>query len=135
MKFIGEILGLIALAGVGGSIFNYCIKLFAKYLRVNNITNTTITSISKLLLEIFVKRHRLWGMMAFTGMLSHAILQYLVYGVVWSGLLAAVVLLTQCVIGYSIAKHPSAKALKAHRILAIIMFITLAIHWIHIEFF
>lgn len=127
----GPLLGWMLVIMVCGSILNYCVKFIAKKYGRKINKNPVGKSIFKVFKIVFIRYHRVFGFISLLLLLSHFLIQFSIYGLNLTGALAATVLLSQIFLGiYIYVKKKTSKdpAFIAHRIIAILLILAIALH-------
>lgn len=112
----GALLGWLLVITISGSLMNYCVIFVAKRYMRNIHKNSTATSVFKFFRIIFVRGHRVFGLIAILLLLTHFLIQFSTYGLNLTGGLAASTLIIQFILGvyYWCKKEDNEKSLVYH---------------------
>lgn len=128
---LGGLFGWLMVAAFTGTILNYCIKFVNKRWGKKISSNPTGKKIMKLLMTIFVRNHKYFGMAMVVFLLLHFVIQFSDGGINWTGGIAAALVLLQAGLGiYANVKKRPRKGLwfLAHRLVAVLMVAGIAFH-------
>ncbi|MDY6065789.1 MAG: hypothetical protein SPI59_05610 [Finegoldia sp.] len=130
----GKILGFFTLASFAAAIMNYIVKYFLKNYREKIKASEGLNKFFDFCINLFVKKHKMWGAFAVIGALSHGLLQYSKFGRLnVPGAIAVGLMLIQGILGFSMTKVDAdkRKTLKTfHRIVPVLMLIPIIYHLI-----
>lgn len=127
----GALLGWLLVITISGSLMNYCVKFVAKRYMRNINKNSTATSVFKFFRIIFVRGHRVFGLIAILLLLTHFLIQFSTYGLNLTGGLAASTLIIQFILGVYIGVKK--KTMKSpwfitHRLIALLLIFAISLH-------
>ena len=128
---LGEFFGWLLVIAFGGSIMNYCLKFINKRFGKSISENSYGKKIMKLLMTIFVRNHKYFGFATIVFLITHAIIQFSQYGINTTGLIVAVIMICEVLLGiYANIKKKPRKGiwLSTHRIISILLIIGIAVH-------
>lgn len=133
LEELGELFGWLIIFGFVGTILNYCLKYVNK--RFGKKINAKLMGkkIMKIMMTVFVRNHRFFGLATALFLLAHFVIQYIQYGINVTGLIAAVILILQVLLGiYANVKKKPRKGLWfiTHRIIAVLIIFGVAVHLI-----
>lgn len=129
----GELFGWLLVFAFTGTILNYCMKIVNKRLSKKISSNPVGKKTMKILMTIFVRNHKYFGLATVVLLLAHFIAQFTKFGINVTGCIAAVLLLLQVWLGIyaNIKKKPRKGAwFIAHRVIAVLLILGIAIHLI-----
>lgn len=129
----GELYGWLLVFAFTGTILNYCIKIMNKRFSKKISSNPVGKKTMKILMTIFVRNHKYFGLATVVLLLAHFIAQFTKFGINVTGCIAAVLLLLQVWLGIyaNIKKKPRKGAwFIAHRVIAVLLILGIAIHLI-----
>lgn len=124
LEKLGGLLGWLLVFAFVGTILNYFIKIVNK--RYNK-------KLMKLLMTVFVRNHKYFGLAAVVLLLAHFVIQFNRFGINGTGCIAAVILIIQVLLGaYATIKKRPRKGVWfiAHRVIAVLIIIGIAVHLI-----
>lgn len=132
-KELGGLLGWLLIITIAGTILNYCLKLvnrhFGKKISASPIGKRTL----KVLMTIFVRNHRYFGVAAVVLLMIHFSLQFFRYGLNVTGFIAALLLISQVSVGiYAISKKKPRRGawFFVHRVISAVLVLSIALHLI-----
>lgn len=128
---LGGFLGWITVILFAGTIANYILKFSNKRWGKRISASSTGKRLFTFLMKVFIKNHRFFGIGAFIALLLHFIIQFLQFGFSISGVIAAVLLILQVVLGiYAFIKRKPRRGawFIAHRSIAILLILGVALH-------
>ncbi len=130
MGELGEFFGGVILFFYALTIVNFVLKFGLKHAKVYLQKNKNIYDIYLKLTRFFFRYHRFFGYATIGSILIHFLLVFFTEGIKISGIIAALFMLAQVLLGlYGQYKKPRTKSwLWSHRILAIGIFIAIIIH-------
>ncbi len=137
-KSLGKEMGTITLILLVISALDYFVKIYhQRWKRVckQYAENRYFMLLDEWLMKIVVRYHKWWGIAGIAAVLLHTGLLMGRFGLVLSGLVPAVLMLLQGIIGYQIGKHYDKKLLTIHRTIAILLAISIGIHLIDAKFY
>lgn len=129
----GELFGWLLVFAFTGTILNYCMKIVNKRLSKKISAFPVGKKIMKVLMTIFVRNHKYFGLATVVLLLAHFIAQFSKFGINVTGSIAAVLLLLQVWLGIyaNIKKMPRKGTwFIAHRVIAVLLILGIAIHLI-----
>lgn len=130
---LGKLLGLITLFAFGATIMNFVVKYINKNYRETIKNNKNLSAIFPYAIDIFVKKHKLWGTIAVVGVIAHATIQFMNFGLNISGAVAAMFMILQFILGVFVASASNDKRkfyLSIHRIVPLILCVAVVMHLI-----
>lgn len=133
LKEFGELLGWLIIISYVGTILNFIIKFTNKRWGKSISANVTGKKIIGILMKIFVRNHKYFGLAAATFLILHFLIQFSTYGINFTGGLAAGLLLLQVVLGgYATLKKKPRKGVWfiLHRVIALLLIAGVALHLI-----
>jgi len=128
---LGNFLGWLTIALFAGTIANYVVKFINKKYGKQIAASSTGKKIITFLMKVFVKNHRYFGIGAFAALFLHFIIQYLKFGFSISGIIAAVLLILQVLLGiYAFMNKKPRRGMWfiAHRSIAVLLILGMAFH-------
>lgn len=128
---LGNFLGWLTIFLFAGTIANYIVKFINKKWGKQIATSPTGKKSMTLLLKVFTKNHRYFGIAAFAALLFHFVIQFFRFGFSISGFIAAVLLILQVILGIyaSINKKKRKGAwFIAHRSIAVLLILGIMLH-------
>lgn len=107
-------------------VFKMINKAFAKLLRKNE----KVYNVYKKIMLFFTKGHRIFGFLTFIAVITHFIIQFNNSGLSITGLIAALVMMLQVLLGiYGVkAKNKWKYWILLHRLIAVIIIVAIIIH-------
>lgn len=131
MYKLGNFLGWLTIILFAGTVANYVVKFISKKWGRKISASPAGKKTMSILMMLFVKNHRYFGFGAFLALLFHFILQFINFGLSISGMIAAVLLIVQVILGvYAAYKKKPRKGtwFLAHRTIAVLLILGLAFH-------
>ena len=128
---LGGFLGWLTTIFFAGTLANYIVKLINKKWGKKISASPAGKKSLALLMRVFVKNHRYFGIGAFIALFLHFALQVWTFGVSISGVVAAALLVLQTALGiYAFIKKKPRKGIwfHAHRSIAILLIAGIALH-------
>ena len=128
---LGGFFGWLLVIAFGGTIMNYCLKFVNKRYGRSISENPYGKKIMKLLMTIFVRNHKYFGFATIVFLITHVIIQFSKFGINFTGLIAAVILISEVLLGiYANLKKKPRKGIWfiTHRIFSILLIIGIAVH-------
>lgn len=130
---LGGLLGWILVIAIVGTLFNYCLKFVNRHFGKKISAYPFGKKIMKVLLTIFVRNHKYFGIAAVVILLSHFVIQFLTFGLNVAGGIAAAILIFQAGLGiYAVIKKKPRRGawFIAHRVFATLLILSIALHLI-----
>jgi len=127
----GSLVGWLIIIFFALTLANYVIKFIYRKWGKKITASPTGKKILTLLMKVLVKNHKYFGIGAFISLFIHFILQILWFGLSVSGVISAVLLIAQVVLGVnaSLKKMPrKGPWFVAHRSIAILLVLGIAFH-------
>lgn len=133
MKELGELLGWVIAISYAGTMLNYILKFVNKRYskKISGIKNGKETM--KLLMKIFVQKHRYWGIVAIVALLMHFAVQFMSFGINVTGSIAALLMIIQIAVGIYgayVNKKRAGSWFMMHRAISVMLVLTIAVHLI-----
>jgi predicted heme/steroid binding protein len=131
MDELGGLFGWLLVALFGAAILNFFVKWFNKKYGKNLKEGSFGKKALQLLMKVFVRKHKLFGILAAGLLLGHFALQFLRSGLSLSGGLAASLLILQVALGiYAAAAHRPRKGpwFVTHRLIAVLLILAIGYH-------
>lgn len=131
MYKLGNLMGWLTILLFAGTIANYVVKFISKKCGRQISASPAGQKTMRILMKVFVKNHRYFGFGSFIALLLHLILQLLNFGFSISGIIAAVLLIVQVILGIyaTLKKKPRRGAwFITHRTIAVLLILGLAFH-------
>lgn len=130
LEDLGEFLGAVVVFFYGLTILNYVVKFgHRKYRSLINKRKSFASNYMKIM-RFIVKNHRYFGLLSVVFVLMHFSIQYMTHGLSVTGLIAALLMIMQVVLGvYGHRVKKKGKTwLTIHRSVALLLLIAIAIH-------
>lgn len=130
---LGGLFGWLLVIAFGGTILNYCLKFVNKKWGKMISGNENGKKVMKLLMTIFVKNHKYFGFFTVVLLLAHFYLQFTISGINWTGVVAALLMVLQVILGIyaNVRKRPRKGAwFVMHRTIAVLIIAAIAYHLI-----
>ncbi|HCL01146.1 MAG TPA: hypothetical protein DHW61_01815 [Lachnoclostridium phytofermentans] len=130
---LGGLFGWLLVFTFTGTILNYCLKFVNKHFGKTISAYPTGKKIMKILMTIFIRNHKYFGLATVVFLLAHFIAQFTKFGINVTGCIAAILMILEVLLGVyaNIKKKPRKGAwFIAHRILAVLIILGIAIHLI-----
>lgn len=127
----GGLFGWLLIGAFVGTILNYCVKAVNKKWGKKISSNNSGKKVMKLLMTIFVRNHRYFGLLTAVLLIAHFAIQYARFGINLTGSLAATLIIVQVALGiYANLAHKPRKGgwFVAHRIVAFLIVLGIALH-------
>jgi hypothetical protein len=127
----GPVLGWVILSGYLLSVSNYLIKWINRKYITKLPRDSRTRKRYQSFVRLVIQSHPYLGALTSTAMLAHLIIQYLNWGFFPSGIVAGSLLLVQGALGgygKAVRKRKPGLWLKAHRTVAILLFLAIAFH-------
>jgi len=127
----GPVLGWIIVSGYLLSVSNYLVKLVNRKVIMKLPKESVARKRYQSFLRLVIKTHPYLGAMTSIALIAHLIIQYLYWGFFPSGIVAGSLLLIQGSLGgygKAVRKRKPGLWLKAHRIVAVLLFLAIAFH-------
>lgn len=131
LKELAGVFGWFVIILFVGTLLNYVLKPINKKYGKTLKPDSFPQKLLKFLMRVFVMNHKYFGIAAGIFLLFHFILEFLRYGMSISGLLAAVVMLVEIVIGVHAKMHNKVRRgtwFIVHRIVTVVILITIVMH-------
>ena len=131
MEELGELLGWLIAVSFGATILNYVLKFINKKYAKQINSSPEIKKYYSLLMKIFVRQHKLWGISTIVFLLLHFLVQSLFNEISTTGLIAGGIMLFQVLLGMSgayIFKKRQGLWFVIHRIVSIVLVLGIIIH-------
>ncbi len=128
---LGNFLGWLIIIAYIGTLLNYVTKAINKCWRKQISANMKMNSLMEILMNIFVKKHDYFGFATAAFLILHLLLQFLIFRISTTGLIAAVLLLFQVLLGlYASLRHRPRKGIwfTIHRTISFLLMIGIAFH-------
>ncbi|WP_425804635.1 hypothetical protein ACHOLT_20595 [Desulfitobacterium sp. Sab5] len=124
--FLGDIVYILFLL----ALLNYVVKYINRKFRNQLLNNEAIYQLFIKLMKFTVKNHRYFGLMAIIFLLLHTAVQMSLHGINITGTIAVVIMLAEIGLGYygSKVKKKGKTWLKAHRVISVLLLISIFIH-------
>jgi len=130
-KEFGELFGWILIGAFICTLLNYCVKFINKKWGKKISANDFGKKAMKLLMKIFVRNHRFFGVLTAVLLIAHFAIQFSQFGINLTGFLAAAFIILQVTLGiYANLTHKPRKGawFVAHRLIAILIVFGIAFH-------
>lgn len=130
LKQIGGLLGNIVLILFLLALLNYVVKYINRNYRKQLMKNEAGYQLFTKVMRFTVKNHKYFGLTVIIFLLLHFAVQMSLYGISITGAIAAIFMLAQIGLGYygSKAKNKGKTWLKAHRLIAVLLLISVLVH-------
>ncbi|WKY44233.1 hypothetical protein Q5O14_16665 [Eubacteriaceae bacterium ES2] len=131
MRELGELFGWLLIGAYAGTLLNFILKVINKRYGKVIKKNHSADKVMKLLMMLFVKNHKYFGIATLILLLSHFAIQYSRFGFNITGLIAATLMATQVGLGiYATVTKRKRKGtwFVIHRGIALLIFVGIAIH-------
>ena len=131
MYKFGDFLGWLTIILFAGTIANYLVKFINIKWGKQISASPSGKRVVAILMKLFVKGHRYFGLGALIALLLHFTVQFLNFGLSISGILAAALMILQVVLGiYAVTKKKSRRGtwFIAHRCIAFLLILGIAFH-------
>ena len=127
---MGEFFGILIIILYGLTISKYILRFIDKKYKDKLSKYETFYKIFSIIKKFVMKNHRILGVSSILVLLIHFIIQFSTVGFSLTGLLAAVLLISQAILGiYMVVNRKRFKTiLKIHKVLASILIIAILIH-------
>ena len=127
---MGEFFGILIIILYGLTISKYILRFIDKKYKDKLSKYETFYKIFSIIKKFVMKNHRILGVSSILVLLIHFIIQFSTVGFSLTGLLAAVLLISQAILGiYMVVNRKRFKTiLKIHKVLASILLIAILIH-------
>ena len=127
---MGEFFGILIIILYGLTISKYILRFIDKKYKDKLSKYETFYKIFSIIKKFVMKNHRILGVSSILVLLIHFIIQFSTIGFSLTGLLAAVLLISQAILGiYMVVNRKRFKTiLKIHKVLASILIIAILIH-------
>lgn len=129
----GGLLGWLLIGSFVCTLLNYCVKFVNKKWGKKISTNDFGKKTMKLLMTIFVRNHRFFGVLTAVLLIAHFAIQFSQFGINLTGVLAAVFIMVQVALGiYANLAHKPRKGIWfiTHRTIAILIVAGIGFHLI-----
>ena len=128
---LGELLGWLLVFVFIGTILNYCLKIINKRFSKVISEHPIGKKLMKVLMKIFVRNHKYFGLATGLFLLTHFIIQFSYYGANITGIIAGIILIMQ--MGFGIYGDIKKKPRKGvwfviHRLIAALLILGIGIH-------
>lgn len=130
---LGGLFGWMLIAAFAGTILNYILKFVNKNFGKSINASVYGKKIMKLLMMIFVRNHKYFGFITIVFLLVHFIIQFSKYGINVTGLIAAVMMIFEVMLGlYANVKKKPRKGVWffVHRMISVLLILGIALHLI-----
>ena len=127
----GEVFGWLLVISLVGTIMNYCVKFINKRFGKNAGPDSLFKKCMKILMTIFVRNHRYFGLAAVILLMIHFLIQFFTYGLNLTGGLAAGLLLIQVILGWNANKNKKPRKgawFVIHRSIAVLIVLAVILH-------
>jgi predicted heme/steroid binding protein len=131
MGEFGGLFGWLLILAFAGTILNYCVKFVNKKFGKQITSTPQGKSTMKLLMTIFVKNHRYFGLATILFLLAHFLIQFSRFGINVTGAIAALIMICQVGLGiYGNKKKKSRNSVwfVAHRVIAVLIILGIGLH-------
>lgn len=131
LKEFGELLGWLLIISFGCTLLNYFIKFINKKWGKKISANAFGKKTMKLLMTVFVRNHKYFGLLTAILLVSHFTIQFSQFGINLTGALAAILIIFQITLGfYANLTHKPRKGawFVIHRLIAILIVLGIAFH-------
>ena len=127
---MGEFFGILIIILYGLTISKYILRFIDKKYKDKLSKYETFYKIFSIIKKFVMKNHRILGVSSILVLLIHFIIQFSTIGFSLTGLLAAVLLISQAILGiYMVVNRKRFKTiLKIHKVLASVLLIAILIH-------
>lgn len=128
---VGKLFGWLIVLAFAGTIMNYCVKFIVKRYGKQVSAYPYGKKAISLALIIFVRNHRYFGFATLLFIVTHFITEYIMSGLNWTGIIAAILILCQVGLGLltQTSKKPRSSAtFIAHRFVAALLIMGIMIH-------
>ena len=127
---MGEFFGILIIILYGLTISKYILRFIDKKYKDKLSKYETFYKIFSIIKKFVMKNHRILGVSSILVLLIHFIIQFSTVGFSLTGLLAAVLLISQAILGiYMVVNRKRFKTiLKIHKFLASVLLIAILIH-------
>lgn len=128
---LGGLFGWLLVIAFAGTILNYCLKFINKRYSKKIAQYPNGKRIIKMLMTIFVRNHKYFGLATIVLLLAHFISQFTRFGINVTGAIAAVLMVIQVLLGmYANIKKRPRKGLWffAHRVIAVLIIFGIGYH-------
>ena len=127
---MGEFFGILIIILYGLTISKYILRFIDKKYKDKLSKYETFYKIFSIIKKFVMKNHRILGVSSILVLLIHFIIQFSTVGFSLTGLLAAVLLISQAILGiYMVVNRKRFKTiLKIHKVLASVLLIAILIH-------
>ena len=128
---MGEFLGWLICIGFAGTLLNYVLKWVQKKYGKVISKNPTGKVVMPILMKVFVRNHKLFGMATITLLLVHFLIQFTQRGLNITGAIAASFMIAQVVLGMVgafVIKSRKGTWFIAHRVISGVMVLAILIH-------
>ena len=130
-KELGELFGWLLVVSFGCTLLNYCVKFINKKWGKNISANAFGKKTMKLLMTVFVRNHKYFGLLTAVLLITHFTIQFSQFGINLTGLLAAALIILQVALGiYATRAHRPRKGMwfVTHRLIAVLIILGIALH-------
>ncbi|WAW15408.1 hypothetical protein [Peptostreptococcus equinus] len=131
METIAKFFGFLALGSFGATVMNFITKYikknFYQYIKKYKIVDKYFP----ILVTIFVKYHKIWGLMAVGGLLLHFSIMWTINGISITGIIAGCILGLQVLLGIYGSKQKKKRSgawFILHRIISLLLIVTILGH-------
>ena len=127
---LGYFLGVSIVFFYSLSVMNFFVKFINKKYRSKINSNKKLIAVFTPFMKFIVKNHKLFGVLTVLALIAHFSVQYSLFGLSLTGLVAGVTLVLQVILGGYIYRKKKRKGIvfQSHRLLAILLLILMAIH-------
>lgn len=127
---MGEFFGILIIILYGLTISKYILRFIDKKYKDKLSKYETFYKIFSIIKKFVMKNHRILGVSSILVLLIHFIIQFSTIGFSLTGLIAAVLLISQAILGiYMVVNRKRFKTiLKIHKVLASVLLIAILIH-------
>lgn len=128
---IGGLFGWITIILFCATLLNFILKFINKKFSKQIAQNQSIKPIFSFLTKLFVRYHRVWGLLTVITLITHFLIQFNTFGVSISGGAAASILFTQVFLGlYGTYKAKNRKGIwfVSHRLISILLIFAIFVH-------
>lgn len=128
---LGEFFGWLLIITFGGTILNYCLKFINKRYGKEILKYPFLKKYMRILMNIFVKYHRYFGLATIALILLHFTIQFYSKGISITGCISGILMIIQVILGvYAYLKKKSRKGMWffTHRLITILLIISIISH-------
>ena len=130
MEDIGEFFGLLIIVFYALTISKYIFRMISRFFTTKLSKYEKLFIIYKKIMRIIMKGHSIFGILTILFIIIHFIIQFNSYGLNTTGLIAAIAMILQVIIGalLTIFKKGNKYLGIVHKIIAVIILISILIH-------